>query len=116
MNIARTRIRNVRLKPVDNVAPIAAAVDLDRRYIEQDIRDVLDAHSGAGFGSNDFAGYAIVVWSRDGSSTCSARCNEHSQIPTALVPDFVRNRLLADRIERWTSDAILRRLGYNPSA
>lgn len=50
------------------------------------------------------AGYALVVWQTDGTST--AFLQSDGKIPSILVPDFVRNRLLAMRIEDWTIETI----------
>lgn len=50
------------------------------------------------------AGYAVVVWRADGGSTAYLQSN--GQIPSILVPDFVRNRLLAQKIEDWTVDTL----------
>jgi hypothetical protein len=46
------------------------------------------------------AGYAVMAWDKDGVSTIDA-ANFGSCIPNILIPDFVRNRLLAHRIEEW---------------
>lgn len=54
----------------------------------------------------DIAGIAIVVWSADGGSAANLRISPASKIPSILVPDFVRNRLLAERIEQWTLDSV----------
>lgn len=53
---------------------------------------------------DNVAGFALVIWGSDGGSTCDAQVADGSSIPTILVPDFVRNRLLAQRIEQWTLD------------
>lgn len=50
------------------------------------------------------AGYAVVVWRTDGVS--SAYLQSNGQIPSILVPDFVRNRLLAEKIEDWAIDTL----------
>lgn len=49
-------------------------------------------------------GAAIAVWDIDGSSICDLQSN--GTIPAILVPDFVRNRLLAAKIEDWTIDTL----------
>ena len=110
MDAARTRIGKITLKRGGAVQLLRRPVSVERQCIEQDIRDVLDAHGG------DFAGYAIVVWAPNSDSTASARSGQDSRIPTIMVPDFVRNRLLAERIEEWSVRAVMRKLGYTPSA
>jgi hypothetical protein len=75
----------------------------NRRLIEKRIRAVLDAHG------SDFTGFALVVWGPTGRSTADLGVDSASSktiIPEILVPDFVRNRLLAVKIEDWTVDTI----------
>ena len=52
------------------------------------------------------AGMAVVVWGPDGASTAGMTIGRASRIPQILAPDFVRNRLLAERIESWTLDSV----------
>lgn len=47
-------------------------------------------------------GYAIVVWAMDGSSTCSAMAGS---IPRALMPQFVKDRLLLETAKQWIAPA-----------
>lgn len=54
----------------------------------------------------DFVGFALVAWGADLSSTSECKVSQGSRIPTILVPDFVRNRLLAERIEEWTVEGL----------
>lgn len=103
MNAARTRIGRVTLRGGADLRIFPGVENTDRRYVERDMRVVLDAHCRI---DPAIAGFALVVWSPDGTSTCMSRINESNMIPSILVPDFVRNRLLADRIERWTIDTI----------
>ena len=76
-----------------------------RAHVERMVRKVLDAQGA------DIAGFAFVVWAKDGASTADAQ-NKTSSIPNILIPDFVRNRLLAERIEAWAVSNTLRRLGF----
>lgn len=48
-------------------------------------------------------GFAVMIWGSDGSTVYA---HTDGSIPSILVPDFVRNRLLASRIEAWTIDTI----------
>ena len=105
---ARTRIGKITLKAGGSLALLRQPRDLDREVIERKVREVLDAHH------NDFDGFAFVVWGRDNQSTCFSVGS--TKIPSIMVPDFVRTRLLADRIENWAVDTTLDRLGYNPHA
>lgn len=52
------------------------------------------------------AGFALVAWEADCTSLAVCHVGGASSIPTILVPDFVRNRLLAQRIESWTIETI----------
>lgn len=52
------------------------------------------------------AGFALVAWGPDGSSVAEMQVSKASNIPSMLVPDFVRNRLLAQKIEDWTLDEV----------
>ena len=78
----------------------------NRAHIERRIRDVLDAHG------SDIRGFALVVWAKDGMSTAdfghqALKDGETGPImPDILIPDFVRARLLALKIEEWAVDTI----------
>jgi hypothetical protein len=103
MQTARLRVRSVRYKDGRSVVRLRAPADPDRAYIEERVRGVLDAHD------HDFCGFAFVVWGSDARSTTFASTNDGSRIPVALIPDFVRNILLADRIEAWTIERLDKR-------
>lgn len=60
------------------------------------VKDVLATHDGP------VAGFTFTCWDEDSRSTTTTVVGLASRIPSALVPDFVRNRLLADLIETWT--------------
>ena len=98
MVAARVRIRNVR--PKGNVRLLRAKKDRDREEIERAVRRVLEAQ-------NDLAGFAIVVWGADFSSTCDMASGPRSNIPSIVIPDLVRARLLAYRIETWTAESLV---------
>jgi hypothetical protein len=75
----------------------------NRANIERRIRDALDAHGPK------VCGFALVVWGEDGRSTADLGTHTPESgmvIPEILVPDFVRNRLLACKIEDWTLDSV----------
>ena len=45
-------------------------------------------------------GYAVVVWDHSGAS--AAFCSDiNGPVPKALIPDYVRNRLLLAIAEQW---------------
>lgn len=79
-----------------------------RKNIETSIAKVLDGQETCPGG---LAGFAIVVWGLDGSST-AALATDGGVTPTILIPDFVRNRLLGEKIEAWTIESINRSNGF----
>ena len=57
------------------------------------------------FGDRRIAGFAMVVWDEDQTWIADLE-NFNGKIPLALIPDYVRNCLLAQQIEEWTPQAI----------
>ena len=101
--ISRVRPKNSQLAEVVVLKP----EDSKRRQrFLDDCRKVMNAHP------QDIDGYAVVVWARDNASTCFAIGG--SSMPSILVPDFVRARLLAYKICRWAMEDTLESLGYGP--
>jgi hypothetical protein len=78
------------------------AISENRSNIEKRFRAVLDAQG------DDICGFALVVWGSNTRSTADlgAKIHAGSVIPEILIPDFVRNRLLAVKIEEWTVDTV----------
>lgn len=85
----------VRIMPGRQHADAAYASDIARR--------VIAAHVDGG---SDIAGFAFVVWGHEGASTCKMHVEDGKPFPSILAPDFVRNRLLAERIETWTIETL----------
>lgn len=54
-------------------------------------------------------GFAIVVWDKAGYSSCASIGGE--VVPSAVVPDFVRNRLLTHAITSWAVDDVREMFG-----
>lgn len=106
MTTARVRIGRVTLKRGGRIELLREPANADRGAIEAHLRETIDAHG------QDFAGYAVVFWSSDGGSTADLRLGSNSKIPSILVPDFVRNRLLALQVERWTIDSVNNAWGF----
>jgi len=104
---ARVAIRRVRFKSGGEVHLLQPTQDRGRAHVERQVRDCLDM-------TDDVAGAAFVVWSADGGSTASIYTSSASRIPSILVPDFVRNRLLAMKIIDWTIDDINTSNGFLP--
>ncbi len=92
---AHCRIRSATLKASGvKVHFMLQAKERDRRDMMAAMREALDEHD------DDVVGYAIVLWNWEHDSTAISRVRDGG-IPTILVPDFVRNRLLAERILIW---------------
>ena len=72
----------------------------DQRYIVDEINCILTK----GDLGNELAGFAFVVWTKEGSSISSCRVQDCCKIPRALVPDYVRNLLLSDVIQHWVRE------------
>jgi hypothetical protein len=103
---SRLRLRSVRFK--DGRAPLKVLHRKDGDDYESVlawVRACLDAHRRGDKESSNIAGFAFMVWATDGSSVCEAQ-NNSGLIPTIMIPDFVRNRLLAKRIEEWTIETL----------
>ena len=49
----------------------------------------------------DIAGIALVLWDADGASSAVLKAYPGSSLPSIAAPDFVRNRLLAEKIGEW---------------
>lgn len=93
---ARVAIRRVRFKAGGEVHLLRQSADDARARALRDVRMCLD-------GQKEVAGFAFVVWG-DADSTAAHWAGPESTIPAILIPDYVRNRLLAMQIERWTLD------------
>jgi len=101
VRVAQTRVRRFKPHGTDLwiVCIHESAGNSARAYALTSARQVISS-----FGT-DLAGFAVVAWGRDLES-CADACNFDGRIPAILIPDFVRNRLLAQRIEAWTLDAL----------
>lgn len=100
MKTSVPRLRRVRFKDGRTIE-VLRTKPTDDQNLRASIRNVMKV--GAGF-DKTLAGYAFVAWGTDGMSIAHLQSN--GQIPSILVPDFVRNRLLAEKIEDWTIDTL----------
>lgn len=94
------RLRRVRFKDgrtLEVFRPKKTSSDTLKQNLSRWVKFISDA-------PEEFSGYAIVTWHKDGTSVCEL--GSDGRIPSVLVPDFVRNRLLAQKIEEWTIDTI----------
>jgi hypothetical protein len=106
--VARTRCGKVTLKRGGSLQLLRKPVSPERGCVEAELRRVLDNHTNAA-GDRNVAGFAFVVWDGEGGSTAGMELytvEGGKTIPGVLVPDFVRNRLLAGKIEQWTLNTI----------
>jgi hypothetical protein len=97
--VAHARIRSIRLKNGGAEIRVIRRPDV-RSLAKKSALACIDALQG------DVAGMAIVVWAADGGSTAAMRVGTASTIPSILVGDFVRNRLLAEVVSDWTLDVM----------
>lgn len=97
------RLRSVRLKDGGAEVHVMRGGDPRAGFALERCRAVVSQHLRDGA---EIAGFAVVVWGTFGESTCCMHCEDGRPFPSILAPDFVRNRLLADRIERWTLETV----------
>ena len=100
MTAARVRIRTATLKS-NGLRIVCLKNGHERTYdsIMSEMRELLDSMREH---SQPAVGFAIVAWSADTMSWATARSYPGSSIPAIMVPDFVRERLMAERINEWS--------------
>lgn len=76
--------------------------DVARINLMREIHGTLDGYQDDG--TADIAGFAFVVWGSDNTSSAVVRCGARSRVPAIAAPDFIRNRLLASKIEDWLKE------------
>lgn len=65
----------------------------------RETRDMIDGMTKEG---RPVVGFAMVMWDSENASNAACKAYPGSSIPSIAVPDFVRNRLLAQKIEDWS--------------
>ncbi len=94
------RIRSVRFKATGLVLHrLQDRTDEARVSFLRDMRWLVDAAQQDG---RPIVGYAVVMWDADGGSSASLRAGRGSTIPSIAMPEFVKNRLLAEKIIEWS--------------
>jgi hypothetical protein len=73
--------------------------DFARAHVLGEVKDIVNAHGDAGC---NIAGFAFVIWASDNASTATVRCGPLSTIPSVAMPEFIKQRLLAAKIEEWS--------------
>ncbi len=102
MKTARVRIS--RYRPHGShlwVVCLETNQDKIKKSMKNRIDSVVEMHTD----SCKVNGFVVMIWDNDGTSTCDA-VNFEGNIPGILIPDFVRNRLLAQKIETWTLETL----------
>ena len=97
--MAHARIRSVTFK--NGGATIRL---LHRPDFRQEARDLCN-QVFSGHAEVAVAGMAMVLWAADGQAT-AIMASGPGCIPGMLIPDFVRNRLMAERIIQWAVEAV----------
>lgn len=70
-----------------------------RAAIMNETRNMIDGMSADG---RPVVGFALVMWDSEGRSDAACRAYPGSDIPSIAIPDFARNRLLAEKIGEWS--------------
>jgi hypothetical protein len=93
------RIRSVRYKGSGFVLHrLEQPIEKARRALMQETAQMVDEFHRDG---RVMVGYALVIWDASTASSATIRCGAGSTIPSIAMPDFVRNRVLAAKIEEW---------------
>ena len=109
---ARVTIRTVRFKSGGEVRLLRQpVVDAVRATAERSLRTMMDADR-----DTQPAGYAMVVWDTDGGSQAAFWSGPGPTwpVPTALIPDFAKARLLLGIASQWANEDIKEALGFPP--
>jgi hypothetical protein len=115
MKVARTKLTNIRLKSGARLFVLPQDKDgAGRKRIEEGVAKTIQDHFAAYDSDKQAAGgFAFVVWSRDGGSTCNG-VNIDGCIPQTLIPDFVRARLLLSTACKWAVEDVAEMMRGNP--
>jgi hypothetical protein len=93
------RIRSVRDKASGFVLHrLQGRTEQARITFLADMRGLVDAIQSDGM---PIVGYAVVLWDADGGSNASLVAGAGSTIPSIAMPEFVKQRLLAAKIQEW---------------
>lgn len=93
------RIRSVRDKASGFILHrLQDRTDAARVSFLRDMRSQVTAMQSDG---RPIVGYAVVLWDADGGSNASLVAGQGSSIPSIAMPEFVKNRLLAAKIQDW---------------
>lgn len=94
------RIRSVKLKGGGpRIVRLTDGAERSYASIMAEMRDLI-----AGMREEDASpvGFAVIAWDGNFRAWCALKSYPGSPLPPIFVPDFVRNRLLAEKICEWT--------------
>lgn len=94
------RLRSVRFKNGGGELRVMPNSEPGNADVKRRVLGALDSMSAP------IVGIALVAWAEDNGSVAHLNISGESRIPFILVPDFVRNRLLANAIEHWTLESV----------
>ena len=99
---ANCRIGRVTLKQSGlQIVRLQDGPERTRRSILAKTRDLLNDMEDDG---RVAVGFALVIWDSTLASLAAVRSYPGSSLPGIAAPDFVRNRLLASKIEEWSRE------------
>lgn len=87
------RLRSIRMKADPTREVRLLRPDDEPKRVVAHLRRDIERITEKGIVGPVAAGYAVVVWGRDGSSSSSFQTYSRSPIGQAMVPDFVRTCL-----------------------
>lgn len=100
---AALHLRRVRFKDGRTLEVLRPMAEAEDRSMRQQLADGVQTKMRQG--KLLLAGYGLVVWFTDGSCSCDYRTN--GQIPSPLIPDLVRGKLLAELAVDYAVDTIV---------
>lgn len=90
-------VRRVRFKDGRSLEILRQYTQNDRKHIDARVGPMMDRFFADGKGAG---GFAFCIWDANGAS-CSAQSNFIGPVPSAGVPDFVRNLLMLQLAASW---------------
>lgn len=94
MIAAKIRLRRVRFKD-------GRAIEIFHRRDEIEIDKKFKASAAIAMECTEMAGYAIVVWRKNGGSFCAWNNSFNSQVASGQVPQYVKDILMLETAANW---------------
>ena len=95
MGVSIPRLRSVRFKDGRTLRVISPAREVTKRVTDHLVRQVGNVKQ---IYRDDLAGYALVVWDRQGASSSAYIVSDASRLSNIEMPTFVAERLRCDII------------------